>query len=355
MNDQVFHLYFTFIGSEVNNIRSRNLVTYTTLIINKRIRKHYCPNCNKKSFVKFIDTDTNEILPDQYGRCDKSDRCGYFLTPYGDYKLEDYKNWTPPKPKPKPKLTYIPKELFEATREGYNQNVFLFNLQRTYSKPLVEEVSNLYGLGTFTSPQILGAVTFPYIDILGNIRAIQVKEFDENQKTTPYGNRWFHSEYEKLLKKESSPIPQWLTDYKNNEKIVSCLFGEHLLSLYPNNPIALVEAPKTAIYGCLQFGLPTTDKDYLWLGVFNKSSLNYSKCKSLIGRKVMLYPDLSKDGNTFKLWSEKAKELNQMVQNSSFEVSDLLEQIANNEERENGLDLADFIIKNNQKPNYLGY
>mgnify|MGYP001368630272 CR=1 FL=1 len=115
-------------------------------------------------------------------------------------------------------------------------------MQRDYSKQKVDEVSNLYGLGTLTSPQILGAITFPYIDILGNIRAIQVKEFDENQKTTPYGNRWFHSELERKLKKESSPIPQWLTDYKNNEKMVSCLFGEHLLSLYPNNPIALTEA-----------------------------------------------------------------------------------------------------------------
>lgn len=62
----------------------------------------------------------------------------------------------------------------------------------------------------------------------------------------------------------------------------------------------------------------------------------------------MLFPDLSKDGNTFKLWSDKAKELNQMIQNSSFEVSDLLEQFATDEERENGLDLADFIIKGNQ-------
>lgn len=316
--------------------------------LEKGSKKYYCPNCNKKSFVRFIDSETNEHLPDRYGRCDRSDKCGYFMKPYGDYKQEDYKNWTPPKRKPTPKVTFIPREVFESTREGYNQNVFLHNLERDYSKQNIEKVSDIYCLGTLTSPQILRAVSFPYIDIKGNVRAIQVKEFDGNQKTTPYGNRWFHSELEKKLKKESLPIPQWLTDYKNNEKIVSILFGEHLLSLYPNNPIALCEAPKTAIYGCLEFGLPVTDKEYLWLGVFNKSSLNYSKCKVLKGRKVMLFPDLSKTGDTFKLWSEKAKELNQMVQNSSFEVSELLEQIATDEERENGLDLADFIIKNNQ-------
>ena len=66
----------------------------------------------------------------------------------------------------------------------------------------------------------------------------------------------------------------------------------------------------------------------------------------------MLFPGLSKDGNTFKLWSDKVKELNQMIQNSSFEVSDLLDQIATDEEKENGLDLAGFIILNNQFLNY---
>ena len=51
-------------------------------------------------------------------------------------------------------------------------------------------------------------------------------------------------------------LPNWLTPYKKNESKVSCLFGEHLLSKYPHNPIALVEAPKTAIYSTLYFGTP---------------------------------------------------------------------------------------------------
>jgi hypothetical protein len=54
-----------------------------------------------------------------------------------------------------------------------------------------------------------------------------------------------------------------------------------LLSLYPNNPIALVEAPKTAIYGSLYFGVPRTSKEMLWLAVYNLSSLTYKKLKVL--------------------------------------------------------------------------
>ena len=33
--------------------------------------KYYCPNCKAKTFVKYIDTETGEYLPEQYGRCDR--------------------------------------------------------------------------------------------------------------------------------------------------------------------------------------------------------------------------------------------------------------------------------------------
>ena len=88
-----------------------------------------------------------------------------------------------------------------------------------------------------------------------------------------------------------------------NETKVSCLFGEHLLSKYQTNPIALVEAPKTAIIATLYFGFPDNPKNFLWLAVYNLSSLNIDKCKVLQGRKVFLLPDL----NAFDNWSQKRK------------------------------------------------
>ena len=123
------------------------------------------------------------------------------------------------------------------------------------------------------------------------------------------------------------------------------MFGEHLLNWYPNNPVALVEAPKTAIYGTLNLGFPERTENFLWLAVYNLSSLNYEKCKVLEGRKVILYPDTSEKGTAYKLWEEKAEYFNKVIPNSKFWVSRYLEKTATKEEKVQGFDLADYLNK----------
>ena len=62
-------------------------------ILDKSSKKYHCPQCNKKTFVLYIDTLTNEYLPEQYGRCDRESKCNYFLNPYNDdYFKEQNKN-----------------------------------------------------------------------------------------------------------------------------------------------------------------------------------------------------------------------------------------------------------------------
>ena len=140
-------------------------------------------------------------------------------------------------------------------------------------------------------------------------------------------------------------MPEWLEAYNKNETKVSCLFGEHLLTKYPHNPVALVEAPKSAIYGTLYFGFPEQPKDFIWLAVYNLSSLNLNKCEALKGRNVYLFPDLSKDGKAFELWSNKANDIQKRLQGAYFHVSDLLEQLAPQQDKEQGKDIADYLIK----------
>ena len=107
----------------------------------------------------------------------------------------------------------------------------------------------------------------------------------------------------------------------------------------------MVEAPKTAVYCSLHFGFPTQPENLLWMAVYNLSSLNFDKCKELQGKDVYLFPDLSKDGKAFELWSNKAKELCNLIPGTRFEVSDLLETLAPNELKEKGADIADVLIK----------
>lgn len=144
-------------------------------------------------------------------------------------------------------------------------------------------------------------------------------------------------------------MPEWLRDFKQNEKKVTCLFGEHLLNKNPNNWIGLVEAPKTAIISSLYFGFPDHQENLLWLAVYNKSSLNYEKCKNLIGRKVILFPDLSINGKTFEHWKDKSVELSRKLPGSNFITSDLLEKNADKYGRELGADIADYLININWK------
>lgn len=159
---------------------------------------------------------------------------------------------------------------------------------------------------------------------------------------TKYTN-FLHSALLNLLNKKGQQIPQWLEYYELNENKVRCLFGEHLLEDTLNNPIALVEAPKTALYGSIYLGLPNNPKNYLWLAVYNKSSLNYQKCKQLKNRKVVLFPDTSKDCKTYNEWYNKAKQIQEQIPNSTFEVSDLLEKLASEQQKAKGIDLADLL------------
>jgi len=140
-------------------------------------------------------------------------------------------------------------------------------------------------------------------------------------------------------------LPEWLEIYLSQEKRITCLFGEHLLSRYPNNPVALVEAPKTAVYCTLYCGLPETPENFIWLAVYNKSSFSFDKLKVLQGRFVSVFPDLSKEGNTFKEWETKAKEYESRLSGTRFIFSDLLERSASEADRSEGNDLADFLIK----------
>ena len=334
-------------------------------IFEKGSRKHICPECGKKRFVRYVDTKTGEYLPEQYGRCDREANCGYHLNPYQDgyskmiWGRENGNSiviptrWKPPTTRkvqqPPVKPIYFDFEAFKRTLrpEHYENNIFIQNLfgrvQFPFDPADVTRVIELYRLGTVSAGYRSGAVTFPFIDIDGNVRAVQVKQFDEANHTT--GTDFLHSILARHYNDIGKQLPEWLETYMSQDKKVSCLFGEHLLNKFPSNRIALVEAPKTAIYGTLYFGLPETPDQYLWIAVYNKSSFSLDKVKPLQGRFVDVFPDLSKDGGTFREWEAKAKEFERQLPGTQFKMYDFLEHEALEEDRVNGEDIADYLTK----------
>ena len=331
----------------------------------KGSRKHICPECGKKRFVRYVDTKTGEYLPEQYGRCDREANCGYHLNPYQDgyskmiWGRENGNSiviptrWKPPTTRkvqqPPVKPIYFDFEAFKRTLrpEHYENNIFIQNLfgrvQFPFDPKDVTRVIELYRLGTVSAGYRSGAVTFPFIDIDGNVRAVQVKQFDEANHTT--GTDFLHSILARHYNDIGKQLPEWLEAYMSQDKKVSCLFGEHLLNKFPSNRVALVEAPKTAIYGTLYFGLPETPDQYLWIAVYNKSSFSLDKVKPLQGRFVDVFPDLSKDGGTFREWEAKAKEFERQLPGTQFKMYDFLEHEALEADRVNGEDIADYLIK----------
>ena len=335
-------------------------------ILEKGSKKHICPNCGKKRFVRFIDTTTGDYLPEQYGRCDREANCPQqeYNNPYLDgyakavweqeqgNRSELPNNWKPQRkkaiPQPTPEPVFFDFETFKQTLqpERYEKNTFIQNLfyrvQFPFEADEVTKVIQLYRLGTVANGYRAGANTFPFIDIKGNVRAVQVKQFDEQNHTT--GTDFLHSIIEKHHTRNNKPLPEWLEAYTKQDKRITCLFGEHLLSKYPNTKVYLFEAPKTAIYATLYFGFPE-QSNTICLAVYNKSSFSFDKLKVLQGRFVYVFPDLSKDGSTFKEWETKAKEYENRLPGTRFIFSDLLEQLAPQQDKEQGKDLADYLIK----------
>jgi len=287
----------------------------------KSSKKFICPSCGKKSFVKYVETGTKNYLSDEFGICDRVDKCGYHKTPA---KQND--NWTPPPPpKPKMKPVFYPNRILDETLNKPG-STFIQNLN--FDKERISQVIELYKVGSYN-----GCTTFPFIDINKNIRTIQAKKFDNQNHTTK--TSFIHS----MIKEN------WINSYNKNESKVSCLFGEHLLKEFPNNIIGLVEAPKTVIYATCHFGLPHFQNNFLWLAVYNLSSLKYDKVKVLTGRKIVLFPDTSKNGKAFNDWYNKAEQFNQLMKSAYFITSEFLEKYATPEQKVKGYDLADYLTK----------
>ena len=120
------------------------------------------------------------------------------------------------------------------------------------------------------------------------------------------------------------------TNYNLNQ----CYFGEHLLKFYPNKPIAIVEAEKTAVIASMIY------TNYIWLAAGNLNGLNIEKFKVLRDRYVILYPD----AGCYEKWSKKAVQFKSETKHQIM-VSDLVEKHATNKQTEEGYDIADYIIK----------
>jgi hypothetical protein len=116
-----------------------------------------------------------------------------------------------------------------------------------------------------------------------------------------------------------------------NESIDKCLFGEHLLNQFPEKTVAIVESEKTAIIASLFF------PNFIWMATGGISNLSYNKLKALIGRSIVLFPDLC----AHEKWINIIQPLEKLFK---ITVSDYLEKNATPQDKLDKYDLADYLL-----------
>jgi ssDNA-binding Zn-finger/Zn-ribbon topoisomerase 1 len=312
--------------------------------LDKSSKKYPCPDCGKKRMVKYIDIETKQYLPDQYGKCDRLVNCGYDCNPYkqgyhktqmanfGEFwqtikrsknEINDYK--TAKKPQ-----YPLPENVLLHTLKNYEKNNFIQFLLTKYDADTVTQQIENYFVGTVNN-----YTSFAYIDSKGTCLAIALIQYDTNGKRikNEIQARNIHTYLKNEYKHRKQVPPDWLTNYLTNENTFNCLYGEHLINLPSNQykPIAVVEAPKTAFIASMCYS------QYVWLAVGALSYLTVDRLKAIIKRQVYLFPDTSTDSKAFNLWNDKAKQY-------GFTCIDLLEQLATDTEKKEGYDLADYIL-----------
>jgi len=78
--------------------------------------------------------------------------------------------------------------------------------------------------------------------------------------------------------------------------------------------------------------------EFIWLACGSANNLNEARTKVLKGRNVVLFPDLG----CFDLWNNKVNKLTKLA---SFRTSTLLKNKATKTEKQQGYDLADYLVK----------
>ena len=175
---------------------------------------------------------------------------------------------------------------------------------------------NYYDLRGIADGYLKDSVCFPFFDYNNNFKTAQIINYDTNGKRVKnnYSTSWVHSY--KPVKKE--------LELNTEEKYVVeniPFFGENYL-FGSDNPVAIVEAPKTAVI------LKELYSDIDWLATAGETQIKNKDLRILQNREVILFPDAKTT-----LWREFAEE-------NSFSVSDILE----SKYAPEGSDLADFIF-----------
>lgn len=355
--------------------------------LDKTSKKFICPNCHKKSLVLYMDTETDNYLVDDFGRCDRETNCGYhkappkgrkyFLIPFLSFKnisdkavqLTDINGFKFIVPKSQileqqENGCWVSEWFLKNSIVSYigNQSKYLNNDEVVLVNTFIERDKPPDLVPSFHSLELLNEMYFekPQIDNLTtflqrHFSQHEVFEVIQNYFITGVGHFWKNSTgfwqideknkihackvmlYDestgKRIKKPYNHI-NWLHKaFKDSEfELSQCLFGLHLINEDYEKTVAIVESEKTAII--MSILMP----DFIWIATGSKQNLKYELFKPIKKRNIVLFPDKGE----YSYWLKKATELNEI--GFKISISELIEQT----NFDNGFDLVDFYLNINK-------
>ena len=350
--------------------------------LDKGSKKHICPNCNKRTFVLYVDNETGDYLTD-FGKCDRSTNCHYHKAPPKGKKafnvtfllLKSISDKAHKLTDENGIISIVPNsQILEQTKndcwisEWFLKNSlisYLANESKYFNTDEIGFVNTITAkepppeiIPSFHTLEILNQMyNVSQIDNLTEFLKIhfskdEVFKATQNYFITGTNHFWNNStafwqiddkekihackimQYDrhtgKRIKKPYNHI-NWLHNAikEPDFNLCQCLFGLQRVNEDHQKTIAIVESEKTAII--MSLFVP----DYIWIATGSKQNLKFELLKPIKKRKIVLFPD---KGEYFN-WLNKATELNAI--GFKIAVSELIEQT----EFENGFDLADYYLQ----------
>lgn len=310
--------------------------------------RYTCPNCGKpRCFTRYVWDDGTPVGP-ECGICDHTGSCNYHMPPREYFKIhpeasrteEDWRkapDWlkqkqeaqrsvqAPASQPPRP-LCVIPPDIVARSVSHRTKSYLVEFLDSILDPIVVEGLIDEYRLGVTHSR----AAIFFQIDAEGRCRTGKMMMYDPEtghrikDPDKPGRINWVHA----VMKRVGQLPEDW--------ELTQCLFGGHLLPLYPDKPVALVESEKTVV---ICAGLMPR---FLWLATGGKQQINAEKFAVLGKRKVTAFPDV--DG--FTEWTERLH----AIPGLNVTIADVLQKEATPQDFLDHIDIADWLLRYKTRP-----
>lgn len=353
--------------------------------LDKSSRKYICPCCDNKTFVLYIDNETGSYFSNQFGRCDREEKCkchkappagkkAYFikflaLKSISDkaFKLTDVNGIILIVPKSQilgheKNGCWITEWFLKSTTFQYmgNESRYFTNglsfeniiinkepspsiapsfhslelLEKMYIQ--YQQIDNFtrFLLTKFTTQEVFKAMQNYFItgtNLCWN-GATAFFQIDDKEQIRACKIMNYNQRTGKRIKTiEGKGLINWLHKITKelDFNLVQCLFGLHLIIEDFHKVICIVESEKTAIIMSIIF------PDCLWMACGSVGNFKEEFLKPIKHRKIIAYPDKGEFNN----WYKKALQLNS--KGFKITVSNLVE----NMDCENGFDLVDYYEK----------